>query len=91
MFYYYLLIISLVAVILFVFDKNAAKHQRRRIPENVLHAAELLGGVFVIIPMMYLIRHKNRKAPYFLVTYLILAAWLVALYFIFRKIPFLAH
>ena len=92
MFYYYLLVISIVAAITFAIDKRRARKQLRRVPENVLHAMELLGGVFIIIPMMYLIRHKNRKAPYFLVTYLILAAWLVALYFIFRdKIPFLAH
>lgn len=81
MLYYYLLVISIVAAITFAIDKRRARKQLRRVPENVLHAMELLGGVFIIIPMMYLIRHKNRKKSYFLITYLILAVWLVALYF----------
>ena len=81
MFYYYLLVISIVAAITFAIDKRRARKQLRRVPENVLHAMELLGGVFIIIPMMYLIRHKNRKKSYFLITYLILVVWIVALYF----------
>lgn len=81
MLYYYLLVISIVAAITFAIDKRRARKQLRRVPENVLHVMELLGGVFIIIPMMYLIRHKNRKKSYFLITYLILAVWLVALYF----------
>ena len=81
MLYYYLLVISIVAAITFAIDKRRARKQLRRVPENVLHAMELLGGVFIIIPMMYLIRHKNRKKSYFLITYLILVVWLVALYF----------
>lgn len=90
---YYFLIISLVAAVTFAIDKSCARKQRRRVPENVLHAMELLGGVFIIIPMMYLIRHKNRKKSYFLVTYLILVVWLVALYLIFIRqvVPFLSH
>lgn len=73
-------IIEVLAACLFCFDKRAAVKHRRRVPEAALHFVELIGGVFVIIPLMYIIRHKNRKFAYFGITYLIFAAWLAGLY-----------
>lgn len=72
----YLAIVSFVAALLFCYDKRAAIRHRRRIPEVVLHVAEAIGGVFVILIFMYVIRHKNRKFAYYGITYLIFAGWL---------------
>lgn len=75
----YLAIVGYISAILFAIDKHRAKKHKWRIPEKVLHLFELLGGVFVIVPMMYLIHHKNKKHQYYLITYLILVAWIVLL------------
>lgn len=81
----YFALISLLAAVLFCCDKRAAVQHRRRVPEMVLHLMELVGGVFIIVPLMYIIRHKNRKFKYYAVTYLILAVWIAAIYW------FLSH
>jgi len=77
MYYYiYLLVASLIASLVFIYDKNAAISAKRRIPERTLHLLELFGGVFAVVVLMYLIRHKNRKSSYYFVTYLILILWI---------------
>lgn len=86
----YFILISLISLIVFSLDKSKAKRNKRRIPEKVLHILELLGGVFVIIPWMYVIRHKNRKFKYFIWSYLILVLWLV-LFFLLLTTSFLNY
>ena len=75
LFIIYLLIINLITTLLFIYDKIAAGKQLRRIPEAVLHFLELLGGVYSVIVLMYVIHHKNRKFRYYIITYLILLLW----------------
>jgi len=82
----YLVLISLISLIFFSLDKSKAKRNKRRIPEATLHILELLGGVFVILPWMYVIRHKNRKWKYFLWSYLILVLWLAVIFFITQQV-----
>ena len=77
----YFIAISLWSSIVFWLDKRKAKKNKYRISEAKLHLYELLGGVFIILPMLYLIRHKNRKFKYYFWTYLIFAGWLVLLYY----------
>lgn len=72
----YFACINLYGCCLFGYDKYAATHARRRVKESRLHLTEALGSVFAIVPMMYLIRHKNKKPRYYVPTYLILAGWL---------------
>lgn len=81
----YFIIISVVAASVFAADKKAAGKGRWRVPEKVLHLLEFLGGVFIVIPMMYIIRHKNRKFSYFVWTYLILLLWIGALAYIISR------
>lgn len=88
---YYFVIISIISAILFAYDKHAAKKHKWRIPEKVLHTTELLGGVFVIIPLMYLIHHKSRKSSYYLITYFVLILWLGAIYLFSRYALFCQH
>ncbi|MBO4874427.1 MAG: DUF1294 domain-containing protein [Bacteroidales bacterium] len=80
----YLIIINIIADILFCTDKHRAKKDKRRVPESILHLFELIGAIFTIIPLMFIIRHKNQKWSYKIVSFIILALWIffiaVALY-----------
>jgi len=77
----YLLIINIISIFVFSYDKYKAKSSKQRVPERVLHYLEILGGVFGVIIMMYIIHHKNSKPKYYLITYLLLFIWLLALYY----------
>ena len=72
----YLLIINIFASILFCADKRRAKKDKRRIPESILHLFELVGGIFAVIFLMFIIRHKNQKMSYKLISFIILALWI---------------
>jgi len=76
---FYLLMIGVVSSVAFFVDKQKAKFNRRRISEKTLHLFELAGGVFAILPLMYIIRHKNRKSEYFMITYGIAVLWVAFL------------
>lgn len=80
----YLLIINFVTGILFAYDKQAAKKNRRRIPELTLHFFELAGGVFVNVVLMYTLRHKNRKFSYLIWTWLVGIGWMILLFYNFK-------
>ena len=72
----YLIIVNIIAAILFCADKRKAQNGKRRIPESILHLFELVGGIFTIIPLMLIIRHKTQKWSYKLVSFIILALWI---------------
>ena len=72
----YLIIINLLAGILFLADKRRATKNKRRIPESILHLFELVGGIFTVIFLMFIIRHKNQKMSYKLISFIILALWI---------------
>jgi uncharacterized membrane protein YsdA (DUF1294 family) len=76
---YYFILINLVSAIAFYVDKRKAIKNRKRIPEASLHLLELLGGVFSNLILMYLLHHKNRKASYYLITFIIALVWIVFL------------
>ncbi len=79
---YYLATINFIAAIVFYADKRKAVKNKFRVSEIKLHVFELLGGVLIILPMLYLIRHKNRKLSYFFWTYFIFILWLLSTYLI---------
>ncbi len=72
----YLIIINILASILFCVDKRRATKNKRRIPESILHLFELVGGIFSVIFLMFIIRHKNQKMSYKLISFVILALWI---------------
>lgn len=74
-FWIYLAAINLVSGVLFTYDKLSARHKGRRIKESTLHQLELLGGVYGILFLMYLIRHKNAKVKYYKWTWLTFVLW----------------
>ena len=69
-----LTVMGLVTFVAFWLDKRRAVRGDRRIPERTLHALEVLGGWAGAIVAMMLVRHKNRKASYWLVTAMIAVA-----------------
>ena len=75
----YMLFINFLSGILFAYDKQVAKKNRRRIPEITLHIFEFLGGVFANFMLMYTLRHKNRKFSYYWFTWLVMILWLAFL------------
>ena len=74
-------VMSGITAALYVRDKRAAQQGGRRTPEATLHLAELLGGWPGAFLAQRLIRHKNAKASYQVVFWLIVAmhgvAWVL--------------
>ena len=70
--------INVFSGLTFSLDKNAAINGRRRVSEQTLHLLEILGGVFMNLLLMYILRHKNRKFSYYMWTWMIMVGWIVA-------------
>ncbi|MBO5939047.1 MAG: DUF1294 domain-containing protein [Clostridia bacterium] len=80
----YLAVISLVAIIVCIYDKWAAKHAtRHRTPEATLLLLSALGGSVAMLATMFLIRHKTKHAkfmigiPIIILLQVALAAWIL--------------
>lgn len=85
LFFGWILIMSVLAVILTVSDKRAARLHRRRVPEATLLWVGFLGGAAAMLFTMRRIRHKTRKAKFMvslpmMIVMHILAALLLWLY-----------
>lgn len=68
MIYYitYFAAISLISVIVTVYDKKAAKRCKRRIRESTLMLLSLLGGSLAMYITMKKIRHKTKHKKFML-------------------------
>ena len=75
---------SLVTFGVFALDKWKARRDAWRVPERTLHTLSLLGGVPGALAAMPMLRHKNRKPSFWLVTWAVAvlhaAAWGAALW-----------
>ena len=61
----YIGVVSVVGVVLTVYDKIAAKAaQRHRVPEAALMTFGVLGGALPMYIVMQIIRHKTRKPKF---------------------------
>lgn len=85
----YLAIISLVSIIICIYDKKISKKNRveLRIPEKTLLLLSALGGSVAMFITMLLIRHKTKHVKFMLgipVIMAIQAAIAVALVFLLR-------
>ena len=60
----YLAAISLLAVVLTVHDKNAARRHKWRVRESTLLLVAALGGSVAMLITMLLIRHKTKHAKF---------------------------
>ncbi|UZE26791.1 DUF1294 domain-containing protein [Pseudomonas asplenii] len=62
---------SLLAFVFYWNDKRKARNDAWRIPEKILHGAELLGGWPGALLAQQIFRHKTRKLSFQLVFWLI--------------------
>ncbi|MBQ8331754.1 MAG: DUF1294 domain-containing protein [Clostridia bacterium] len=83
----YLIAISLVSVVVCVYDKFAAKHaQKHRTREATLLLLSALGGSVAMLATMLLIRHKTKHVKFMLGIPMILLAQAAAVYWIVSKL-----
>lgn len=80
----YMLLIGVIGVISLRIDKYKATHERWRIKERTLHILEFLGGIFLMLPAMYIIRHKNRKVSYYWISWTAIVLWVAGLIYYFK-------
>lgn len=75
----YLGLISLVSVIVCIYDKIASKHAKRhRTREKTLLLLSALGGSVAMLATMLLIRHKTKHVKFMLGIPLIIVLQIVA-------------
>lgn len=58
--YIYFAIISIIAIIITIYDKHLAKKEKFRIPEKRLFITAILGGSVAMYCTMCIIRHKTK-------------------------------
>lgn len=84
----WLIIVSLITVVVTVYDKIAAKkNPRHRVPENTLIYLGVLGGAVAEYIVMKLIRHKTRHKKFMVglpVIIVLQAGIAVAVWFIMK-------
>ncbi|MBQ2308333.1 MAG: DUF1294 domain-containing protein [Clostridia bacterium] len=86
----YVAIISLISVIVCIYDKGISKKNRveLRIPEATLLLLSALGGSVAMFVTMLLVRHKTKHVKFMLGIPLIMIAQAAAVfavyYFVFR-------
>ena len=83
----YLLLISLVSVIVCIYDKIAAKHNpRHRTRERTLLLLSAMGGSVAMLLTMLLIRHKTRHVKFMLGIPLIIVIQGAIVYFVLSRL-----
>ena len=80
----YFIAVSLLAIGLTVYDKNAARLNVRRIKERTLLLVAVLGGSLVMLVTMRLIRHKTRHAKFMVGIPAIIILQIVVMLFVWR-------
>ena len=83
--YIYLAAISLISIVVCIYDKFASKHAKRhRTREAVLLGLSALGGSVAMFLTMLLIRHKTKHVKFMLGIPLIMILQAAAVFLIFR-------
>ena len=82
----YLLIMSLISVIVCIYDKKISKKNnvKLRVPEKTLLLLSALGGGVAMYLCMLSIHHKTKHVKFMLGIPLIIAAQAVAVYLLFH-------
>ncbi|HRY63405.1 MAG TPA: DUF1294 domain-containing protein [Patescibacteria group bacterium] len=83
--FYYLLAINIITFVVFVWDKQRAIYNQRRVPEKVLWLMALVGGSVGAIAGMEIAKHKRKKISFVLVLYLILLLQAMGIYLMLKK------
>ena len=83
----YLVAISIVSVVVCIYDKFAAKHaQKHRTREATLLLLSALGGSVAMFVTMLLIRHKTKHVKFMVGIPLIMIAQATAIWFVVSKL-----
>ncbi|NLZ67591.1 MAG: DUF1294 domain-containing protein [Spirochaetales bacterium] len=83
-FYIYLGIISIISIIVCIYDKWAAKNRPlKRTRETTLLLLSALGGSVAMLITMLLIRHKTKHPKFMIGIPLIIVVQLVIAFFLF--------
>ncbi len=83
--FYYLLAINLITFLVFVWDKQRAIYNQRRVPERVLWLLSLLGGSLGALIAVELAKHKRRKASFILILALIMLFQIIIAYWLIKQ------
>lgn len=75
---------SIVTLVVFAWDKHCAARGARRFSERTLHSLELVGGWPGALAAIFVLRHKNRKARFLVLTAASVLVHLVILWLIIR-------
>lgn len=62
----YVAVLSIISASVTAADKIAARHGRRRVPENTLILIAALGGSAAMLITMLIVRHKTRHIKFML-------------------------
>lgn len=62
----YVLTVSVISVLVCIYDKYAAKKGKRRIREDSLLTLSILGGSVALLITMKIIRHKTKHKKFML-------------------------
>lgn len=81
-FFILLLFINIIVFILAGYDKNQARKNKRRIPENTLFFFEAIGGTIGLLLAMLFFRHKTSKTSFIIKFSLIFLLQVVLIYLI---------
>ena len=81
----YLAVISLVAIIMTLYDKHAARNRKRRVAESTLILVSVLGGSVAMLLTMRYIRHKTKHATFMVGIPVIIVLQIVAAVFAWWK------
>ena len=78
----YLIGINVATFALYGFDKSSARSVEGRVPEVVLHGAELFGGTPAAFVAQRVFHHKTQKSSYQLRFWLIVAVQVIVVIFL---------
>lgn len=75
----YLIIINIITLIIFGFDKLFALKKKRRVSERNLILLSFLGGCFFELIGMFLFRHKTKKFKFYFFNIVLSILYLIIL------------
>lgn len=84
----YVAIVSLISIIVTIYDKKIAGTGKRRVPEATLLMWSALGGSVAMYLTMFAIRHKTKHKKFMIGIPLIMILQAAAIYFILTKFVF---
>jgi len=76
--------INIIAFVLCVYDKAAAKSDARRIPEKTLLSVAAAFGSYGMLAGMYLVRHKTKHLKFTVLVPVMAVFHTLAIYGVFR-------